>query len=100
MLIAGLSLNGCASGISGIALIAVPELIPNKYRHIGIVIADGLVYIFIVIGPVVGRYSIIGDGEKWRYLYWAGFALEAFTGIGLFVFYCKFFRSSLYTGSY
>ncbi|PGH28269.1 hypothetical protein AJ80_00160 [Polytolypa hystricis UAMH7299] len=87
MLIGGLALNGCASGMSGIALIAVPELISNKYRHIGVVIADGLVYIFIIIGPVVGRFSIIGGGERWRYLYWAGFAIEAVAGIGLALFY-------------
>jgi hypothetical protein len=92
MLIAGLSLNGCGSGMAGIALIAVPELIPNKWRHIGVVLADGFVYIMIVIGPVVGRFAIRGGGEDWRWLYWAGFIGEAICTIGMVVFYRESFR--------
>ncbi|CAM1506054.1 Fc.00g056950.m01.CDS01 [Cosmosporella sp. VM-42] len=87
MLIAGLCLNGCASGMAGIALIAVPELISNKYRHIGVVIADLIVYIFIVIGPVVARFTILYDDDRWRYLYWAGFVGQMVALIGLAVFY-------------
>lgn len=89
MLIIGLVFNGFGSGIAGVALIAVPELISNKWRHAGVVIADSVVYIFIVIGPIVGRYSILHGGESWRYLYWAGFAAEVVTTIGLAVFYCE-----------
>ncbi|ROT40441.1 MFS general substrate transporter [Sodiomyces alkalinus F11] len=87
MLIAGLCLNGVASGMSGIALIAVPELIANKYRHIGIVIADLVVYIFIVIGPIVARFTLLHDDDRWRYLYWAGFIMQALALVGLFIFY-------------
>lgn len=89
MLIAGLSLNGCASGIAGIALIAVPELMPNKWRHIGIVIADAVVYLFIIMGPVAGRFTILNNDERWRWLYWAGFIMQTVAGIGMFVFYCE-----------
>ncbi|KAB5551064.1 fungal trichothecene efflux pump [Coniochaeta sp. 2T2.1] len=87
MLIAGLCLNGVASGVSGIALIAVPELISNKYRHIGIVIADGIVYVFIVIGPIVARYALLKGGDNWRNLYWGGFAIQVLAAVGLGAFY-------------
>lgn len=87
MLIAGLCLNGVASGMSGIALIAVPELIANKYRHIGVVIADLMVYLFIIIGPIVARFTLLHDDDRWRYLYWAGFIMQAIALIGLFFFY-------------
>ncbi|KAL1887133.1 hypothetical protein Sste5346_010422 [Sporothrix stenoceras] len=89
MLIGGLVLLGCAGGVSGVALIAVPELIANKHRHIGVVLVDAVVYIFIVIGPVVGRYSIIdeGESERWRYLYWAGMIAQVITFIGLACLY-------------
>lgn len=90
MLIAGLSLNGCGSGMAGIALIAVPELLPNKFRHIGVVLADGFVYIMIIIGPIVGRFAIRGGGDAWRWLYWAGFIGEVIAIAGLMVFYRKF----------
>ena len=39
------------------AMCAIPELMPNKYRHIGICISDGFIYIIVVIGPIVGRVS-------------------------------------------
>lgn len=90
MLIGGLVLNGCSAGISGVALIAVPELIPNKYRHIGVVIADAMIYIFNILGPVVARYTIVYGGGCWRYLYWAGFIAETITFIGLAFLYCWF----------
>ena len=89
MLIAGLSLNGVGSGITGIALIAVPELIPNRYRHIGVVLADSVVYIMIVIGPIAGRFAVLHGDERWRYLYWVGFIIEAVATIGLFFLYRK-----------
>lgn len=89
MLIAGLSLNGVGSGISGIALVAVPELLPNRYRHIGVVLADSIVYIMIVIGPIAGRYAVLHEDERWRYLYWAGFIVEAGATAGLFFLYRK-----------
>jgi MFS family permease len=70
MLIAGLSMNGAGSGMAGVALIAVPELMPNKYRHVGVVLADAFVYLMIVIGPVVGRFGIIHGDNRWQYVYW------------------------------
>jgi hypothetical protein len=44
---------------------------PNKYRHIGIVISDGFVFFIVVVGPVVGRYAI-DVGNNWRYIYYGG----------------------------
>jgi MFS family permease len=90
MLIAGLCLNGCGSGIAGICLIAVPELMPNKYRHIGVILADLFVYIMIVIGPVVGRFAILSADDRWQWLYWAGFISCIVTIIGLFFLYREY----------
>lgn len=95
MLIAGLSLNGVGSGITGIALIAVPELIPNRYRHIGVVLADSVVYIMIVIGPIAGRFAIMHSDERWRFLYWTGFIIEAIATIGLFSLYREFYAKPM-----
>jgi hypothetical protein len=62
---------------------------PNKWRHIGVVIADTFVYIMIIIGPVVGRYAILHADKRWQYIYWGGFVLSATAFIGLFLFYRK-----------
>lgn len=48
------------------------ELMPNKFRHIGICIADAVVFVVVVIGPVAGRYAI-ETGDNWQYIFWAGF---------------------------
>lgn len=48
---------------------------PNKYRHIGIVISDGFVFFIVVVGPVVGRYAI-DETENWRFIYYGGRRLE------------------------
>lgn len=87
MLIAGLGFNGAGSGMAGVALIAAPELLPNKWRHIGVCLADAFIYIEVIIGPVAGRYAILQDDNTWQYVYWAGFIEAAIAFIGLFVFY-------------
>jgi hypothetical protein len=33
------------------------ELLPNKFRHIGICLSDGFVFLIVIIGPIVGRVS-------------------------------------------
>ncbi len=88
MLLGGITLVGIGYGVSGIALFAVPELVPNKYRHIGVVLADLFVYVIIVIGPVAGRYAILSSGESWRFLYWGGFIGSVLCFFGLLFFYC------------
>lgn len=55
---AAMSLIGFASGNTQLAAFAVPELLPNKWRHIAIVIADLIVIVAVIIGPIAGRYSV------------------------------------------
>lgn len=81
--IAGLTLIGLGAGNAQLAAFALPELLPNKWRHIAIVIADAGVYFSIVIGPVVGRFAI-RHGENWRWLLY-GPAIVAFVSFSLLV---------------
>lgn len=79
---AGLGITGFGGGFCQMAMCSVPELMPNKYRHIGICISDALVYVIVVIGPIVGRYAIDAsgfDGRAWQFIYWAGFILQFLT---------------------
>jgi hypothetical protein len=41
-----------------LAAFAIPELLPNKWRHIAVVIADAVVLFAVVVGPVAGRFAI------------------------------------------
>ncbi|KAK3679198.1 hypothetical protein LTR78_000759 [Recurvomyces mirabilis] len=72
---AGLALAGFGGGFCQMAMCSIPELMPNKYRHIGICLSDGFVFLIVIIGPVVGRYAIDTDGG-WRYIYYGGFIAQ------------------------
>jgi MFS family permease len=67
--IAGLAITGFGGGMCQMAMCSIPELMPNKYRHIGITISDGFVFVIVVIGPVVGRYAIDSPGNTWQYIF-------------------------------
>lgn len=45
------------------AMCSIPELMPNKFRHIGICLSDGFVFVIVVIGPIVGRVSHLSATE-------------------------------------
>ena len=56
--IAGLAITGFGGGFCQMAMCSIPELMPNKYRHIGICLSDGFVFVIVVIGPIVGRVCL------------------------------------------
>jgi hypothetical protein len=82
---------------------SIPELMPNKvrvssecserdltvmqWRHIGIVLADGFVFLIVVIGPVVGRYANDAGPNTWRAIYYAGFGAQFVSLAGIAAFY-------------
>lgn len=59
---AAMSITGIGAGNAQLAAFAVPELLPNKWRHIAVVIADIGVITAVIIGPIAGRYAAI-NGE-------------------------------------
>lgn len=50
-------LLGFGGGNCQIAAFALPELLPNKWRHFAVVIADSLIYFDVIVGPVASRIS-------------------------------------------
>jgi MFS family permease len=55
--IAAHAIFGFGGGNCQIAAFALPELLPNKWRHIGVVIADAGIYFDVIAGPVVARIA-------------------------------------------
>jgi MFS family permease len=51
-------LIGFGAGNYQLATFALPELLPNKWRHIGVVIADGVAFFAVIGGPVTARIAI------------------------------------------
>ena len=79
---------------------SIPELMPNRYRHIGICLSDGFVFVIVIFGPVVGRYAI-DDENSWIYIYYGGFIAQLASLIALACFYFppKHPRGVLWTGA-
>ena len=70
MMIAGFAIIGFGAGNAQLAAFALPELLPNKWRHISVTIADLGTWIDVVVGSIVGRYAIV-HGDAWRWLFHA-----------------------------
>ncbi|KAF4539028.1 Transmembrane efflux protein [Lasiodiplodia theobromae] len=86
MITAGMALTGFGGGFCQMAAFALPELLPNKWRHIGIIIADGTVYFTILIAPITARYSYEFNNWEWN-LYAPGiFQFISFLGL-LFLYF-------------
>ena len=60
--IAAHALIGFGAGNCQLAAFAIPELLPNRWRHIGVVIADGVAFFTVIAGPVTARIAI-GHGD-------------------------------------
>lgn len=83
-----MAILGFASGMSQLGLIAVPELLPNKYRHIGIVVSDAVLFPILIVAPIIGRYAIKDPTSRnWTYIYWGSFISMTLTFIAVFLLY-------------
>lgn len=56
--IAGHVLIGFGAGNCQLSAFALPELLPNNWRHIGIVIVDSVAFFPVIAGPVTARIAI------------------------------------------
>lgn len=84
-IIAGMTIQGFGAALCQMAAFALPELLPNKWRAIGVVLADFGVYICIILIPVTARYGYY-EGD-WRANFYSAAALQALSAAGLYFFY-------------
>jgi MFS family permease len=86
--IAGMAIMGFASGMSQLGLIGVPELLPNKWRHIGIVISDAVLFPILVCAPIIGRYAVKDPTSRnWTYVYYGSFIAMVLTFVAVYFLY-------------
>lgn len=64
---------------------ALPELLPNKWRHIGVVIADAGIFFDVIVGPVVARIAY--KHGAWRWGYWGVTITQGISLVILAFFY-------------
>ncbi|BCS23521.1 peroxiredoxin prx5 [Aspergillus puulaauensis] len=84
-IIAGLAVSGFGAANCQMAAFALPELLPNKWRHIGVVIADLTVYIAVIVAPVTARYGY--ELGTWTWNFWGVAIFQGLSFIGLLVLY-------------
>ncbi|KAI0154152.1 MFS general substrate transporter [Xylariaceae sp. FL1272] len=85
-LLAAMGLIGFGAGNAQLAAFALPELLPNKWRAIGVVLADGLLLPILVVAPVAGRFAI-EHGDAWRWLFYSPAIAAALSFVGLYLYY-------------
>ena len=107
--IAGLAIAGFGGANCQMAAFALPELLPNKWRHIGVVIADFTVYIAVIVAPVTARYGY--EFGTWYWNFWGIAICQGVSFFGLLFLYFpparpmgipykEIFKSLDYVGSF
>jgi MFS family permease len=76
---------GVGGGACQMAAFALPELLPNKWRHAAVVMADALIYFDVIVGPVAAR--IAWKSGAWRWGYWGITVAQGISLIVLALFY-------------
>ena len=67
------------------AAFALSELLPNKWRHIGVVLADTATFIAVTIAPVTARFGY--ESGTWRWNFYGAAIAQFLSFVGLFLLY-------------
>lgn len=76
---------GVGGGACQMAAFSLPELLPNKWRHFAVVMADGLIFFDVIVGPVAARIALAHDA--WRWGYWGLTIVQGISFVVLAFFY-------------
>ena len=80
-----MAITGFGAANCQMAAFAVSELLPNKWRHWGVVLADIATLVAVVVGPVTARYGLVTG--TWRWNFYPVAILQAISVLGLYLFY-------------
>ena len=83
--IAGMAISGFGAANCQMAAFALSELLPNKWRHIGVVLADSSTVIAVVVAPVSARFGI--EFGTWRWNFYVAAILQFLSFLGLLFLY-------------
>ena len=83
--IIGMAFSGFGGGNCQMAAFALSELLPNKWRHIGVVIADFSTLMAVIVAPVSGRYG--WETNTWQWNFYGAAIMQGLSFLGLFFLY-------------
>lgn len=81
--IAAHAIIGFGAGNCQMATFALPELLPNRWRHIGVVIADVVAFFTVISGPVFARIAIRHEDAVSRTFLTLAHKLRVYSGVGV-----------------
>ena len=58
---------------------------PNKWRHLGVVMADAVIYLTVIVAPVTARYGY--QFGTWEWNFWSMAIFQFLSFLGLFFLY-------------
>jgi len=79
---AGMTIVGFGGANCQMAAFALSELLPNSWRHIGVVLADLATLVAVIVGPVTARYGF--QAGTWEWNFYAAAIAQALSFLGLF----------------
>ena len=82
---AGMTIVGFGGANCQMAAFALSELLPNSWRHIGVVLADLATLVAVIVGPVTARYGF--QAGTWEWNFYAAAIAQALSFLGLFFLY-------------
>ncbi|PGH04289.1 hypothetical protein AJ79_07136 [Helicocarpus griseus UAMH5409] len=85
MIITGMAITGLGGANCQMAAFALSELLPNKWRHNGVVLADATTLMAVILGPITGRYGF--ESGVWYWNFAAAAVLQFLTFLGLYFYY-------------
>jgi MFS family permease len=83
--IAGMAVAGFGGANCQMAAFALSELLPNKWRHLGVVFADLATLVAVIVGPVTARFGF--EGGTWRWNFYGAAIFQAISFLGLYLLY-------------
>ncbi len=83
--IAGMAVAGFGGANCQMAAFALPELLPNKWRHIGVVIADVATFIAVTVAPLTGLHGL--HATRWQWNFWGAAIAQFLSFLGLLFLY-------------
>jgi MFS family permease len=83
--IAGMAIAGFGGANCQMAAFSLSELLPNKWRHIGVVLADASTVIAVTVAPVSARFGI--ETNTWRWNFYAAAIFQFLSFLGLLFMY-------------
>ncbi|KIX98467.1 uncharacterized protein Z520_05768 [Fonsecaea multimorphosa CBS 102226] len=83
--IAAMVILGCGTGTSFVFAAGISEILPNKYRSVGMATTEANLLPFSTFGPLIARSLVVN--ATWRWIFYLGIITGVIALVGTAIFY-------------